>query len=149
MKVILLKDLKNKGKKGDIVDVKDGYAINYLIKNKIAIQATKDNIGINNIQIKHEQEKKEKIHNKALENFNKLNNKTIIMILPSNNNDKIAGSITSTKILEIIKNKFDVIVEKRMFVDFKPINTIGRHIIKIKLYKEILANVFLSLEKER
>lgn len=134
MKVILLKDLKNKGKKGEIIEVNDGYARHFLLKNSYATTLTKKSVQINKIFV----EKQNLKHKNNIDQINnivsKLQNKELIITVKKNKDkDRIIGSITSPMIIELVKKEFKVTISKKYFHNFKPLTKLGKTEIKLKL----------------
>ena len=130
MKVIFLKDLKNQGKKGEIKEVKDGYAKNFLIKNGYAIKETKESLKILDRENKQAQELDEKNKKEAKELKQKLEQEKITFQVKTGKNDKVFGSISLKQI--IINN---------------PISSLGFHEVEIHLYKDIIAKIKIEVIK--
>ncbi|MDD5888182.1 MAG: 50S ribosomal protein L9 [bacterium] len=146
MEVIFIKDLKNQGKKGQIKDVKDGYAQNYLIKNGYAVIKNKENLA------KLESEKAKKIasdkENKASAEQIKIElDKTVLEFkVKTGEADKVFGSISVKQIKdELTKHNFKI--EKSQIEISNPIATLGFHNIKINLYPGVEATVKVHLVK--
>ena len=138
MKVILLEDVKKVGKKGSIVDVSDGYGANFLLPRKLAVLATKTSLEI----------KKNQDDNKAKENEMKKENaillkdkiKDLILELKTGvgKEGKLFGAISSKEIVEEYKKKFGIELDKRKFINFNPINSLGVVKIEVELYKDVI-----------
>ena len=148
MKVILLSDLKGNKRKGDIIEVSDGYAVNYLIPKKLAKIA--DNKSINELknqekalQYKKEVQKEENIKIKEI-----IDNKEIDIYLSAGENGKLFGSVTSKNISEAINEKYNVNVDKHSIDLSEPIKSFGRYNIDIKLDSEIFAKVILNVSEK-
>jgi len=141
MKVILLKDIKTLGKKFDIKDVADGYAKNYLFPNKLAINATKENLA----HLENKKRELEKIAERELKKMQSIASEIDGLELPikvkvSPNTGKIFGSINATKILAELKNKgFDI--KKNNIILPEPIKTIGEYPIKITFDHNLEAEI--------
>lgn len=143
MKLILLVDVPNVGKKNDIVEVNDGYGKNFLIKKGFAVMPTKNNINnLENELIKLNLEEKEKIKN-ANSLKSKLESKEYFLELKVNNS-KTFGVITNKNIVDLV-NKDESLINKFMINDSHKL-TIGHHIIKINIYKDIVANIKLNIK---
>ena len=147
MQVILLENIKNLGKIGDIVKVKRGYARNYLIKFEKALNVSQENIKIVNSK-KEQLNKKDLLLKKdAKKNFEILNNKKYkITKLVTENND-LYGSLKPTEIAKIIKEKDSINVKPSQIDLEKEIKTIGKFKIAINLHSEIQANILIEVEK--
>ena len=143
MKIILTQDVKKLGKKGDIIEVKDGQARNHLIPNNFAVEANKKNL--NELDAKNESAKKNDLQNKqvALDISKKLEKEKIIFKVKENSG-KLFGSITTLAIYEEL-SKLGYKVDKRNIYLKRPINTLGKFEIKIKLYNEIFANISIEI----
>ena len=143
MKIILTQDVKKLGKKGDIIEVKDGQARNHLIPNNFAVEANKKNL--NELDAKNESVKKNDLQNKqvALDISKKLEKEKIIFKVKENSG-KLFGSITTLAIYEEL-SKLGYKVDKRNIYLKRPINTLGKYDIKIKLYNEIFANISIEI----
>ena len=147
MQVILLENIKNLGKIGDIVKVKRGYARNYLIKFEKALNASKENIKI--VINKKEQLNKNDLilKKKAKNNFEILNNKNYkIQKLVTENND-LYGSVKPTEIAKIIKEKDNVDIMPSQIDLKKEIKSIGTFKTTVNLHSEIQANILIEVEK--
>jgi len=143
MKVIFIKDLKGQGKKKDIKEVSDGYAVNYLIKNGYAVKYTETSSQILNKQIKNEQIQEEKEIKESLKIKEKLEKKVINFIVKSNKG-KVFGSISSKQICEELAKQGYNIDKKKIILD-TPINTLGYHNIKIQLHKKVTMELKIQL----
>lgn len=144
MKVVLLKDVKGTGKAGEIKEVADGYARNFLLKNNLAKIADKTQITINQSQQQSAAYHKEQERQAALALQQKLNGKTVTLGIKSGENGKIFGSIISKEVASALQNSgFDI--DKRKIVLNDAIKSIGNYKIAIKLYPEIVATINLQV----
>ena len=146
MKVIFIKDLKKQAKKGDIKEVKDGYAMNYLIKNGYAEKVT--DVSINNFEKerKKEQDIIDTKRKEAMEEKEKLEKVTLLFKVKTGNQDKVFGSISAKQIKdELHKKGFKI--EKRQIELLTSLSSLGYHNIKVNLFKEINATVKVQLVK--
>ncbi|MGB9679719.1 MAG: 50S ribosomal protein L9 [Thermoanaerobacteraceae bacterium] len=147
MKVILVKDVKDVGKAGDVVNISDGYGRNYLLPRGLAIEANKSNMNILNEKKKKEERKKNQELEQAREIAEKLSNTTIILKVKSGENGKLFGSITSKDIQEELKKKgFDI--DKKKIVLPDNIKTIGSYTVDIKVYSGVNAKIKIDVISE-
>ena len=146
MEVIFIKDLKNQGKKGQIKEVKDGYAENFLIKNGYAIKKNKENISkLNHELAKKEKETEEKVK-EATELKEKLSKEILEFKVKTGNGDKVFGSISIKQIKEELTKK-GYKIEKSMININNAIDSLGFHNIDINLYPNITAIVKVHVIK--
>ena len=146
MEVIFIKDLKNQGKKGQIKNVKDGYAENFLIKNGYAVKKTKENLA----KLEHEKAKKAKEEEINKENAKKmkeaLSKETLEFKVKTGAGDKVFGSISVKQIKDELEKK-GYKVEKNMIDIDGSISTLGFHSVKIKLHQDIVAVIKVHVIK--
>ncbi len=146
MKVIFLKDLKGQGKKGDIKEVKDGYAQNFLIKNGYATQLSASSLGKYNREVEEQREQDEKLSQEAKLLKEKLEKIELIFTVKTGKDDRVFGSISQKQIKdELDKNGF-VIDKKQVELDHV-ISSLGYHDVKINLYRDIFAKIKVKLQK--
>lgn len=140
MKVILLKDVKGKGKKGQVVNVSDGYARNFLFPKNLAEEAT--NTSLNILNKKNEIERKQKLAEveEAQRQAENLKNKEITIKAKSGENGKLFGAITNKDISVELKKKFNIDVDKKKIV-METIKLAGAYDIEVKLYAEVSAKM--------
>ena len=142
MKVILQQDVKGSGKKGELVNVSDGYARNFLLPRKLAVQATQENITTMKQQEKARAKKAEADKAKASKTAEKLSSLLVkISARGSGDGGKLFGSITSKEISEELSKQHGIEVEKNKIVQDEPIKTFGPHEVKCKLGFEITATI--------
>ncbi len=141
MKVILLSDVRTKGKKGDIIEVKSGYAENYLFKNNLAkvFNAQTEN------ELRNEQAAKaykdEMKENEAHETANVINEKSIYILAKLGENGKMYGSVTSKDIAEKINEVYGVNVNKKKIHLAEDIKSLGAYNFTVKLHQSVTANM--------
>lgn len=141
MKLILIKDDKNLGKKGDIVNAKEGYARNFLIPRKVAIEATAGNLKMLDNQKKAQEAKEKEIYDKAKELGERLSSITIIFKMKCGENGKLFGSITTKEIAQILKKEHGVDIDKRKLDLDSNIKALGNYVVKAKLHAKVVVNI--------
>lgn len=147
MKVIFIKDLKNQGKKGEIKEVKDGYAKNFLIKNGYAVQKTIETskqLERENIKNAKEDENNKK---EALAIKEKLEQKKLTFKVKTGSQDKVFGSISAKQIKEELDKNFNYNISKNQILLKNSLSTLGYHDVEISLYKDIKAIIKVELTK--
>lgn len=145
MKVIFIKDLKGQGKKKDIKEVSDGYAMNYLIKNGYAVKYTKTSNEILNNEIKNEKQLFELNTKNANIIKEKLEKEEVTFIVKSGTNNKIFGSISTKQIIDELNKLGYSNIDKRKILIDNPITSLGTHIVKIELFKDVIANIKIKV----
>jgi ribosomal protein L9 len=145
MKVIFIKDLKNQGKKGEIKEVKDGYAKNFLIKQGYAVQKTTESTKILDKQKEIEKENDIKSRKEAELLKQKLEKETFKFKVKTGEHDKVFGSVSIKQIKEELDKKYKI--NKNQIEMEGPLSTLGFHNVKINLYKDINATIKVELIK--
>ncbi|MEO2068390.1 MAG: 50S ribosomal protein L9 [Desulfurobacteriaceae bacterium] len=145
MEIILLRDMENLGKVGDIVRVKDGYARNYLIPSGIALPATKSNIARVRNELKALQKKVQRMIERYKELAEKLSSARIVIEHEAGEEGKLFGSVTTSQIEKALHKAGFEDVEKRQIVLEKPIREVGTYEIKIHLFKDIEATITVDV----
>ena len=145
MKVVLLEDVKGKGKKGDVINVSDGYGRNYLIARGLAAEPTAQ---LNNDFSGKKSSQQFKIETQAArDNAAKLDGKTFEMRAKGGESGKLFGSVTAKEIAELLKTNTGVDIDKKK-VDIDTIKAFGNYSVTLKLYKGISAKVNINVVKE-
>jgi large subunit ribosomal protein L9 len=146
MRVIFLKDLKGQGKKGEIKEVKDGYGMNYLIKNGYAVKATETGV----FRLKKEESEhalEENLLIKDMEDIKKkLEKEKIIFKAKTGNQDQMFGTISVKQIKEKLSELGYKIKKQDIHLEF-PISTIGFHEVEIELHKKVIAKIKIEIKK--
>lgn len=146
MKVILLTDVKNVGKKGEVKEVADGYGRNFLIKNKMAVMASEKSMEI----LKQQNEKAAQEYQKKKEEAMALKEKIEAVSLTFNvkagNDGKIFGSVSNAKICDSLNEKYGLVVDKRKFVDTNNLVRLGHYDCKVELFKDVIATIKVDLK---
>ena len=140
MKVILLQDVKGSGKKGDVVNVSDGYANNYLIRNKLAQPATAQNLNLLEAQRSSERYKKAQALYAARETAAALNKTEVTVPVTVGANGKLFGALNTQAIADAL-GKAGVEVDKKKIVLEQPIKQTGTYKVVVKLHPEVTAKV--------
>ena len=141
MKVILLDELKGRGGEGDVIEVAQGYAENYLIPNKIAVPATKGNLK----QLEERRNNIDKREAVRIENANalkeKLDGTKVVVDAKVGDEGILFGSVTSQMIADAIKDQLGIEVDRKRIELGKPIKVAGAHEVPISLYRDIRSSV--------
>ncbi|KHO61605.1 50S ribosomal protein L9 [Thermoanaerobacter sp. YS13] len=147
MKVILVKDVKNVGKAGEVINVSDGYGRNYLLPRGLAIEATESNIKVLNEKKKAEEKKRQQELEEAKEMAQKLSNLSLVLKVKAGENGKLFGSVTSKDVEEALKEKGFDIDKKKISFD-ETVKTTGTYYVDIKLYQGVTAKVKIDVVAE-
>ncbi len=147
MQVILLENISKLGKIGDLVNVKNGYARNFLLKKNKALRANKENIELVNKNKSELTKKNTEIKNKFVEKANKIKNKKIKVYKAIKENGDLYASIKPKEISKIIFDELKTEIGPSEIIIKKEINKIGQFDINIVLHSEVQTKVFLLIEK--
>lgn len=146
MKVIFIKDLKGQGKKGEIKVVKDGYGMNFLIKNGYAVAATEGNLKHQQtLDLKKQLEEKE-LQKEAEQLKEKIEKLTLEFKVKTGKMDKVFGTISSKQICNELKNK-KIEIDKKMIKN-NSISSLGMHNVEVELHKSVTAILKVNVKKE-
>ncbi len=146
MKVILLADVKGKGKAGDVVKVSDGYARNMLFPKGLAKEATAGNL--KNLENQKEQKRAEDEANKqeAMNLAKRLESLTVNMEIKAGENGKLFGSITSADIGKALMDEHKIEIDKKKILLDSPIKETGEKSVEVKLYHDVLGKINLNIK---
>ena len=147
MKVILLQDVKGKGKKGQMLEISDGYARNFLLPKKMAIEATPDAINTMRMNDKAAAEKAAKERAEALETSKRLREMTVTVTAKGGGAGKLFGAVTSQEIADALKAQSGIVLDKRKIVMSDPIKNVGTYTVQCKLGYEITAPLSVKIEE--
>ena len=146
MKVILLEDVKGKGKKDDIINVSDGYGNNYLIKNKLGVLYTEGSKKILDKEITKRKDEEDALITELMKVKNKLEDKNILFKVSAGKDDKVFGNISSKQIVEELKKLGFNIDKKCLKIDHN-IDTLGTHKVLVELHKKVKFNINIIVSK--
>ena len=141
MKVIFNTDVRGQGKKGELKEVSDGYARNYLLPRKLATEATADNINALKLKEKAKAAQIAKDKAKAEEYARKLGAVQVVVRAKAGGAGKLFGAVTSEAISKALKEQFDMDIEKNKIVQDTPIKSFGAYTVKAKLGFEVSGNI--------
>ena len=147
MKVILLQDVKGKGKKGQMLEVSDGYARNFMLPKKMAIEATPDAINTMRMNDKATQERIAREKAEALAVSKQLRELTVTVVAKGGGNGRLFGSITNAEIAEALEKKTGIKLDKRKIVISDAIKNVGTYTVTCKLGYEITAPLTVKIEE--
>ena len=140
MKVILQQDVKGKGKKGQMIEVSDGYARNFLLPKKLALEATADHVNTMRMNDKATAERQAKEKAEAIALRDKLRDTVVTVAAKGGGAGRLFGAVTSAEVAEALSAQTGIAVDKRKIVMEDPIKTVGTYTLKLKLGYEITAD---------
>lgn len=148
MEVILVKDVKGQGKKGDVVKVSDGYARNFLLPKGYAIEATEGS----KRKLKEEktqlQKKQQQEKDKAKKLADKISALEVNLKVKAGDNGKLFGSVTGKDIAEALKKQHGIEADKKRIALDEPIKNTGEFIVEVKVYPEVSAQLKVVIKEE-
>ena len=148
MKVILLQDVKPHGKKGDVVEINDGYARNYILPKKLGVEANSANVN----DLKLQKANQEKIAAKQLADAKELGEKLekikVVLKIKTGEGGKTFGSITAKEIAAELKKQHNIDIDKKKIVVSDPIKSIGSFSVNVKLHTQVTANLSVIVDSE-
>ena len=146
MKVILLQDVKKQGKKDQIINVSDGYANNFLIKNGLAVAVTERSKQILNKELAEKQAIEDQCIADSKVLADKLKSMEIIIKVKTGDHDRVFGNVSSKQICEELKKK-GIDIDKKKIVINAPIDCLGTHTVKVNLHKKVQGELKVTLKK--
>lgn len=147
MKVILTQDVKGKGKKGQMIEVSDGYARNYMLPRKLAVEATADAVNTMRMNDKAAAEKAAKERAAAMEVSKQLRAMTLTVKAKGGGAGRLFGSVTNQEIADALKASANITLDKRKIVIADPIKSVGTYTVQCKLGYEITAPLTVKIEE--
>lgn len=148
MKVILLADVKGKGKKDQVLEVADGYAKNYLIAKKLAVAADAQNLNELKSREASKQYKYDQEKAAAMELATKLNETTVVLKRKAGVDSKLYGAVTSKEIVQQLMQDYGLEVDKKKLSLDAPIKAFGIYKIKVKLFTNVTASLVVQVAAE-
>ena len=147
MKIILLEDVKSLGKKGEIVNVSDGYARNFVLPKHVGVEATEKNKNELKLQKQHEDKLAAERLAQAKELAVKLDGLTIEVTMKAGENGKVFGSVASKEIAEQAARQHGLSLDKKKIVLEEPIKSFGMHDVTIKLHPEVTGKLHVKVKE--
>ncbi|MBR7179606.1 MAG: 50S ribosomal protein L9 [Oscillospiraceae bacterium] len=147
MKVILLTDVKGKGKKGQMIEVSDGYARNYMLPRKLAQEATADAVNTMRMNDKATAERQARERAEAVAISKQLRELTLIVKAKGGGAGRLFGAVTTTEIADALKKNAGITIDKRKLVLADNIKNVGTYTVKAKLGYEIVGQFTVKIEE--
>ncbi len=147
MKVILLQDEKKLGKKGDLVEVNDGYARNYILPKKIGMEANAQNLNDLKLRKANEEKKAKEQLEAAKALAARIGEKTVTVSMKAGENGKTFGSISTKEIAAALKSQHDIEVDKKKIVLPEAIKTFGVFDVGVKLHPQVTGTIRVKVEE--
>ena len=147
MKVILLQDVKGKGKKGQMLEVSDGYARNFMLPKKLAMEATPDAINTMRMNDKAAAEKAARERAEAMEISKKLREMIVVVTAKGGGNGRLFGAVTTQEIAAALEKSSGIKLDKRKIIISDPIKSVGTYTVNCKLGYEITAPLTVKIEE--
>ncbi|MGI6488339.1 MAG: 50S ribosomal protein L9 [Syntrophomonadaceae bacterium] len=148
MKVILKQDVKKLGQKGEVKEVSDGYARNFLLPRGLAIEATDGKVKQLQERQERREKKREKEEQKALKTKAKIDGKTIEVKARAGEDGRLFGTVTAMEIADILQEDFRVSIDKKRIEIQEPIRTLGEYSVRIKVFPSIQATLKVLVKPE-
>ena len=147
MKVILLTDVKGKGKKGQMIEVSDGYARNYMLPRKLAQEATADAVNTMRMNDKATAERQARERAEAVAISKQLRELTLIVKAKGGGAGRLFGAVTTTEIADALKKNANITIDKRKLILDENIKNVGTYTVKAKLGYEIVGQFSVKIEE--
>lgn len=148
MKLILLEDVKGVGKKGDLINKSDGYALNFLIPKKLAIEATQANINELQFKKRAEEKKKKEEFDEAARIGDELKEKIVKVSVKAGENGRVFGSVTNKEIAAALSAQTGMDIDKKKITFDEPIKMVGRRTVKVKLHPQVTVELTVEITGE-
>lgn len=148
MKVILQQDIRGKGKRGQMIEVSDGYARNYMLPRKMAVEATPDNVNTMRMTDRANAEKRQREREEAFALSNRLKDMTVVVKAKGGGAGRLFGSVTTQEIADALKQSCGIELDRRKLVLDEPIKTTGIYTVRCKLGYEITADLRVEIKEQ-
>lgn len=148
MKVILLEDVKSLGKKGETVNVSDGYARNFIFPKKLGLEATQKNLNDLKLQKAHEDKVAKEIYDEAKALAEKVEAGEILLHLKAGEGGRLFGAVSAKEIAAAVKDQLGLELDKKKMQISDPIKAFGTHIVKVKLHQKVTAELKVKVQEE-
>lgn len=145
MKVILLQDVKNVGKKGQLINASDGYAKNFLIPKKLGVEATNANINDLELKKKADEKRKQEELNEAKALSEKIKEITVKVSVKAGENGKVFGSVTNKEICTALEAQTGIKIDKKKIILTEPFKMVGKRHVDIKLHPQVTAELQVEI----
>ena len=149
MKVILLTDVKGKGKKGQMIEVSDGYARNYMLPRKLAQEATADAVNTMRMNDKATAERQARERAEAVAISKQLRELTLVVKAKGGGAGRLFGAVTTNEIADALKKNAGITIDKRKVLSDEPIRTFGGYVREVKLYGDIVGKIHLTVAEKK
>lgn len=147
MKFILLEDVKSVGKKGDLINASEGYAKNFLLPKKLAVEATKSNLNDYELKQKADAKRRQEELEKAQETAAALKDKVVTIKVKTGGNGKLFGSVTNKEVADAIVEQTKLDIDKKKVSIGDPIKMVGERTAVVKLHPKVSAEVTIKIEE--
>ncbi|NLM22280.1 MAG: 50S ribosomal protein L9 [Peptococcaceae bacterium] len=146
MRVILKQDVKSLGKKGQICEVSDGYARNYLIPRNLAVEATEGNVQDLAHKKKQEELRRQKEKKEAIDLAAKIESLNIVIKVKVGEKGRLFGSVTNKEIADVLEKEYQLKIDKRKIEIKEPFKSLGEYEVVVKLHPEVTASIKIKVE---
>lgn len=147
MKIILIEDVKKLGKKGEIIEVNDGYARNYILPRKLGIEANNKNLNDLKLQKMKEEKDTQKLLDDARGLAEKIAAQTVIVKMKAGEGGKVFGSVSAKEIAEAAKEQCSLEIDKKKIQLQEPIRSFGHHEVGIRLHPQVMGKLRVKVEE--
>ena len=147
MKVILLEDVKALGKKGETVEVNDGYARNFLLKKKLGIEANSKNLNDLKLQKANEERMAQQRLEEAKALAEKIGEKPVVVSIKTGEGGKIFGSVSTKEIAAEAEKQLGFAIDKKKMQLAEPIKSLGTHLVPVKVHKDVTATLTVKVKE--